>query len=123
MVRGAVTAVKASGRVQGRASLALQFSSIGANGDSYPIAAGISSEAPATKANDAKTIGIPAAGGAILGALLGGKKGAAIGAGVGAGAGTAVVLSTSGAEIRWPAGTSLSVTLDQDVDVHVPIRR
>ena len=60
--------------------------------------------APATKASDAKTIGIPAAGGAVLGAVLGGKKGAAIGAAVGGGAGTAVVLTTAGKEVGLASG-------------------
>jgi len=54
---------------------------------------------------------------------VGGKKGAGIGATVGGGAGTAVVLSTSGPEIRWPVGTALSIALDKAIDVRVPIER
>ena len=42
--------------------------------------------APATKKKDALTIGLPAAGGAVVGALVDGKKGAGIGAAVGGGA-------------------------------------
>ncbi len=79
--------------------------------------------APSTKGDDAKKIGIPAAGGAILGAILGGKKGAGIGAVIGGGAGTAVVLTTSGREVRLPRGTGLMVALDEAIDVRVPIKR
>ena len=53
-----------------------------------------------TKKKDALTIGLPAAGGAVVGALVDGKKGAGIGAAVGGGAGTAVVLSTRGKDVR-----------------------
>lgn len=43
---------------------------------------------------------LPAGAGTVIGAVIGGKKGAAIGTAVGGGAGTAVVLTTSGDEIR-----------------------
>jgi len=125
VVRGEVAAVQAAGKVKGRASLALRFSSVSVAGrdERYPIAARIAMMAPATKGEDAAKIGIPAAGGAIIGGLIGGKKGAAIGTAIGGGAGTAVVLSTPGEEIRLPSGTVLSLPLDQAVDVRVPITR
>ena len=75
----------------------------------------------ATKARDAKTIGIPAAGGAVLGAVLGGKKGAAIGAAVGGGAGTAVVLSTTGRKSAWRAEAAVSVHSGPPFEVKVPV--
>jgi hypothetical protein len=121
-VSGRVEAVEAAGNVKGRASLSLAFTSVAVGGEAYPIDAGFRIVAPATKAEDAKKIGIPAAGGAVLGAILGGGKGAAVGAAVGGGAGTAVVLMTPGDEVRLPVGTTLSVTLDEPVDVKVPIR-
>jgi len=123
VVRGTVAAVESAGKVKGRASLALQFSSISVAGrdERYSIAARIAMMAPATKREDAAKIGIPAAGGAIVGAIIGGKKGAAIGTAVGGGAGAAVVLSTTGEEIRLPRGTELSLPLDRAVDVRVPI--
>ena len=123
VVRGEVAAVQPAGKVKGRASLALRFSSVSVAGrdERYPIAARVDLLAPATKGEDALKVGIPAAGGAIVGGLIGGKKGAAIGTAVGGGAGAAVVLSTSGEEIRLPRGSALSLPLDQAVDVRVPI--
>jgi hypothetical protein len=125
VVRGDVAAVEAAGNVKGRASLALRFTSVSVprGGARYPIAARVDLLAPATKAKDAAKIGIPAAGGAIIGGLIGGKKGAAIGTAVGGGAGAAVVLTTPGQEIRLPAGAPLSLRLDGEVDVRVPINK
>jgi len=59
---------------------------------SYPLSTGMHHTAAATKGDDAKKIGIPAVGGAILGAILGGKKGALIGNGPSAGGAGAVVV-------------------------------
>jgi hypothetical protein len=125
VVRGEVTAAESGGKVSGRASVALRFSTIavpGAN-EPYPIAAHVSWVAPTTKGKDAAKIAVPAAGGAIIGAIIGGKKGAAIGATVGGGAGTAVVLSTRGPQIRLERGTMLSLPLGQTVDIRVPIKK
>ena len=123
LVKGVVSHAQPSGKVSGRATLGLRFTTLTAFGEDYAIAARISAEARATKQRDAQTIGIPAVGGAIVGGWLGGKKGAAIGAIIGGGAGTGVVLTTTGADIRWPRGTSVSLALETDVDVRVPIRR
>ncbi len=73
--------------------------------------------APATKKKDALTIGIPAAGGAVVGALIGGKKGAGIGAAAGGGAGTAAVLTTRGKDVRVGRGAVLSVRLTSPLTV------
>jgi len=125
VVRGEVAAVTSGGKVSGRASVVLRFGSITAAGrdGQYPIAARVSWLAPTTKGKDAAKIAVPAAGGAIIGALIGGGKGAAIGAAIGGGGGTAVVLTTRGPQIRVPAGTALSLPLDQAVDVRVPIKK
>jgi hypothetical protein len=103
----------------------VQFRSISPAGSSetYPLSADLSHTAASTKASDAKKIGIPAAGGAIIGALIGGGKGAAIGAGIGGGAGAAVVLTTSGPEVRYARGTQVSLRLEHDIDVRMPIKR
>jgi hypothetical protein len=121
LVRAEVTEAEESGKVKGRARLTLAFSGIAAHGESYPIDASYAMVAPATKAKDAKTIGIPAAGGAVLGGILGGGKGAAIGAAVGGGAGTAVVLSTSGEEVGLASGSRVTVTLGRTLEVKVPV--
>jgi hypothetical protein len=118
---GIVSAAQRSGKVKGRAHVALRFTRLAARDESYPIAAQISRVAPATKKEDAEKIGIPAAGGAIVGALIDGKKGAAIGAAAGGGAGTAVVLATAGKEVSLPKGSVLSLRLEKAVRVKVPI--
>lgn len=120
-VRAQVSDAESSGKVKGRARLSLLFSGVAAHGASYPFEDSYAMVAPATKARDAKTIGIPAAGGAVLGAVLGGKKGAAIGAAVGGGAGTAVVLTTAGKEVGLASGSRVSLTLDRPLDVKVPV--
>lgn len=123
VVRGDVAAVQPSGKVKGRASLVLRFTSIAVTGreERSAISARTNRLATDTRREDAAKIGIPAAGGAIIGAILGGKKGAAIGTAVGAGGGTAVVLSTAGDEVRLARGSTLTLALEQAVDVRVPI--
>jgi hypothetical protein len=107
--------------VKGRARLALTFTGVTAHGETHSFEEHYTMVAPATKARDAKTIGIPAAGGAVIGAIVGGGKGAAIGAAVGGGAGTGVVLATAGKEVGLANGAKLSITLDRPLEVRVPI--
>lgn len=123
-IAGYVASVRRSGKVKGRASFAVRFSTLTVAGraEPYPIAAQVSRIAPATKKQDAAKIGIPAAGGAVIGGLVGGKKGAAAGAAVGGGAGTAVVLSTRGKEVGLARGSVLALTLQRAVVVRVPVR-
>jgi len=119
---GHVTSVQRSGRVKGRARIAFRFDRLvlAGTGERVNIAtSAVARQAPATKARDARTIGLPAAGGAIVGVLTGGKKGAAIGAAAGGGAGTAVVLSTRGREVRLGRGAVASVRLLRPVVVRV----
>ena len=120
-VSGVVTAQRRSGKVQGRGLVAFRFTTLTLDAEPQRIrTAVISREARGTKAKDARTIGIPAAGGAAVGALIGGKKGAAIGGAAGGGAGTAVVLSTRGEEVRLPAGTNITARLTEPLTVRVP---
>src|SRR5690242_13040762 len=85
---GYVSQATRSGKVKGRARVAVRFTRITPAGhdDRYTIQSrpwvGI---APATKKKDALTIGLPAAGGAAVGGIIGGKKGAGIGALAGGG--------------------------------------
>jgi len=120
--RGFVTSATRSGKVKGRASVGVRFTSITPSSDrerysmtTRPWVA----VAPATKKRDALEIGVPAAGGAAIGALVGGKKGAGIGALVGGGGGTAVVLSTRGKEVRVGRGATLAVRLVEPLTVRV----
>jgi hypothetical protein len=121
-IGGVVTDATRSGKVKGRAHVAVKFESLSpAGGDEhYTIrTSAVGRTAAATKRKDALEIGAPAAGGALIGALVGGKKGALIGAGVGGGAGTAVVMSTRGKEVRIPKGTALTLKLAAPVTVRV----
>jgi len=94
---GVVRSADGSGRVKGRASVTLQFTSLRVGNANYDIATEPRSHmAAATKGEDATKIGIGAGAGAIIGGILGGKDGAAKGAAVGGGAGTGVVLATNG---------------------------
>jgi hypothetical protein len=120
---GVVTSAVRSGKVKGRAHVAVRFTTLSPRGvdERYNIrTAAIGRTAPATKKKDALEIGVPAAGGAIVGSLIGGKKGAAIGAAAGGGGGTAVVLSTRGKEVRMLRGSRLTVRLTEPLTLRVP---
>jgi hypothetical protein len=121
-VTGVVTDAERSGKVKGRAHVAVRFDTVSPRGDDerYRIhASSVGRTAEATKKNDAVKILAPAAGGAIIGRIAGGRKGAAIGAAAGGGAGTAVVMSTRGKEVRLQKGAALTVTLAEPVTVKV----
>lgn len=122
-VRGIVAAVEGSGKVKGRGSITVHFTSVAAAGrdDRYGIDATWAETAEATKSEDATKIGIGAGAGAAIGGLLGGKGGAAKGAAIGGGAGTAVVLATEGKEVERPAGARITARLRKPIDVRVPI--
>ena len=119
---GYVVEATRPGRVKGRGRVAVRFNRIEPARDDRTYAMQTRSwvaVAPATKKKDALTIGIPAAGGALVGALVDGKKGAGIGAAAGGGAGTAVVLTTRGKDVRIGRGAVLSVRLSAPLTVRV----
>lgn len=106
VLHGRVTEADSSGRVKGRARVAVSFDRIVVRGQSHPLEATvISAIAPDSHSRDAKVIGGGAVAGAIIGGLKGGKSGAAKGAVIGAGAGTGAVLVTKGQEVEMPAGS------------------
>jgi hypothetical protein len=121
-VTGHVLGVQRSGRVKGRASLAVRFDAITPAGTDDRLemrTAAITREARSTKKEDAVKIGGGAGAGALIGAIAGGKDGAAKGAAIGGGAGTAVVLGTRGEEVRLGPGDTMSVKLTQPLTVRV----
>jgi len=119
-VTGHVTVARPSAKVKGRGYLALRFTDVRSDADSYRIATRTwGREARGTKKRDAVKIAVPGAVGGVVGAIVGGKKGAAIGAGAGAGVGTAVVLSTAGENVRLPRGSILLVRLTAPLTVRV----
>jgi hypothetical protein len=123
VLRGTVTDVERSGRVQGRAHLSFAFNEVNMNGGRENLKTNpLTFEAEQTKGEDATKVGAGAIGGAILGGILGGKKGAGKGAIAGGAAGTGVVLATRGKEVTVTEGTSVTATLAQPMTVRVRIR-
>jgi hypothetical protein len=121
-VTGTVVAAERSGKVKGRASLAIRFNRVTVANTPYTInTARIARQAEATKGEDATKIGIGAGAGAAIGAIAGGKKGAAIGAGVGGAAGTGAVLATRGKEVAIPSGTTVRTTIQETVRITAPM--
>lgn len=121
-VTGYVSDARRPGRVKGRGRVAVRFTQIEPANESATYRVSTRpwvAIAPATKKKDALTIGVPAAGGAIVGGLVGGKKGAAIGAAAGGGAGTAVVLTTRGKDVRVGRGAILTVRLTEPLTIRV----
>jgi hypothetical protein len=122
LVTGAVVSAERSGKVKGRASIALRFNEVTVMNTPYRIStAQIAREAAATKGKDAKTIGVTTGVGTAIGAIAGGGKGAAIGAGVGGAAGTGAVLATRGKEVTIPAGATLRTEITETVRVIMPM--
>ena len=122
LASGYVVQATRPGKVKGRGRVAVRFNRITPAGSD----AGYSMKtrswaavAPATKKKDALTIGVPAAGGAVVGGLIKGKKGAGIGALAGGGAGTAAVLSTRGKDVRIGRGSTLAVRLTAPLTITV----
>ena len=109
---GAVTDVERSGRVQGRAHLAMRFTEVTFSGERHRLnTQPLSFEAEATKKQDATKVGAGAGIGAVIGGILGGGKGAAQGAAIGGAAGGGAVLATRGKEVELASGTVLTAVL------------
>jgi hypothetical protein len=119
-ISGSVTQVSESGRVKGRASIGFKFDRLSVGSETHRIqTATVTREAAADKKSDVKKGGIGAGLGAVVGGVIGGGKGAAIGA-VAGGAGT--VMATKGDEIELPAGTVVTVHLQEPLTVTVPLK-
>jgi hypothetical protein len=115
-VRGRVTVAVGSGRVKGRARLAVEFQEVVLKGHVRAIAASpIDVTAAAEHGKDAKIAGGAAAGGALIGAIAGGGKGALKGGAIGGAAGGAVVLATKGKEVVFQAGSRRTIKLQSSL--------
>ncbi len=111
-----LTDSKQSGKLTGRAELALQLQSVSINGAMVDInTQTVDKESTSRGEQTAKVAGGGAALGAIIGAVAGGGKGAAIGAGAGAAAGAGVQLATSGQRVKVPSETRITFILDNPV--------
>ena len=115
-----VTAIKeAENKSDTTGTLTLQPTSVSINGQSYPISASIQRvdtrlEGRGTNAGDIAKVGGGAAAGAILGRVIGGStKGAVIGGVIGGAVGTQRAVETKDRDIVLPAGTAVTITLDE----------
>jgi hypothetical protein len=111
-LKGRVVEARPSGRVKGRARLAVVFDRIVVRGEEHPVETiAVVKVAKDSRKRDAAMVGGGAAIGAFLGAVTGGSvgKGAVIGAGAGGGA----VLATKGEEIKVPAGSRWTVQVSR----------
>lgn len=107
---------KESGKLTGRAELALSLQSVRVNGQMIDInSQTVTQESGSQGARTAKVAGGTAAVGAIIGAIAGGGKGAAIGAGAGAAAGAGSGIILGGQKVRVPSETRLTFVLDNPV--------
>jgi hypothetical protein len=127
VIEGTVSSVNASGRVSGRADMALNFESIRLrNGRTYQFAGVIENVRAANvetisvdnegtveeNSQTEKTVqrgAIGAALGAIIGAISGGGRGAAIGAAIGAAGGAGTVIVQGRDQLDLPRGTELTI--------------
>ncbi len=118
-ISGSVLEANRSGRVKGKANVALSFNRVDIRGERNDIRTErITVEAAASTKSDVKKGAVGAGVGAIVGGIAGGGSGAAIGAGVG---GATTVLATRGQEVELAAGASVTAKLSDALKVQVPV--
>jgi hypothetical protein len=116
VLRGRVTEVDRSGRVSGRAHLAVKWDTITVRGVSRRIeTSDVAMTAEANHGRDAKIIGGSTAAGAIIGGIVNGGRGAKKGAIIGVGAGTGAVLINKGSDVEMPSGSRWTVRVKETV--------
>jgi type IV secretion system protein VirB10 len=135
-VQGVVSEAKRSGRVKGRAQLAIRLETLTlGNGKVYKFAPHVSSvdsgdsgqkvvgaentiEQTPSRGQDVERIAILAGSGAGIGGIADRSwKGAGIGAGVGSAVGLATVLLSRGKEVELRQGSTLDVVFDRPVSL------
>jgi hypothetical protein len=109
------------GKIRGASDLVLDLQSVTIGGQTYALeTADVTKSGKSGVGANKRTAtytGGGAAIGAIIGAIAGGGKGAAIGAGAGAGAGALTQILTRGKNIKVPAESVLTFSLDQPLKV------
>jgi len=115
---GHVAKAAESGRLKGRALLALTLDSFELNGRTYKIDTSVDTRASAGhKKRNGVLIGGGTGLGALIGGLAGGGKGALIGAGAGAAAGTGGAAATGKQDVSFPVETLLTFSLREPVTI------
>ncbi len=118
IVNGVVTVAEGSGRVSGRAKMALKLTQVQSGGKAYDIETNtLSMEAEGTTRRDAGRIAGAAALGTVIGAIAGGGSGAAKGAAIGGGIGVGGTVLTKGKEVDLAVETLLSFKLIKPVQI------
>jgi hypothetical protein len=118
LLRGYVSAVTKTTRVERKGELTLAFDRLTIDGRIYDIRATVVERiASSGIKGEAGKIGIGAGVGGIIGGLLGGAKGAIAGILIGGGG---TLAATEGKDVEVPAGTVLRVRLDTPLDVDRP---
>lgn len=106
------------------AVIVVDFESVQVRGESLPIAATVTDvqvESRSELKDEGKKIGIGAAAGAVIGAVVGRDvKWTVIGAAGGAAAGTAIALGTQAEYAVLPAGSEVTLRLDEPLEVRLP---
>jgi len=116
VLKGRVLDAQGSGRVSGRARVAIAFDQIVVRGRTQRLdTTEIEAVATDSHQRDAAIIGGGTAAGAIIGGIAGGGKGAGKGAIIGGLAGAGAVLGTKGKEIELPAGSRWTVRVKDGV--------
>ena len=117
-VEGHVVTVQSAGKFAGQSVLVLQLDRIKVGDKYYNVQTDQYSRKGSSRGkNTAEKVGAGAGIGAIIGAIAGGGKGAAIGAAAGGGLGGGVQAATKGQQIKLPAETVLSFTLQAPLSV------
>jgi hypothetical protein len=115
VMRGVVSSVTKTTRVERKGSLTLAFDQVRMNGRDYPIRGTVSQaiESEGIKGETTK-IGAGAGVGMIIGGILGGVKGALAGILIGGGG---TIAATEGKDVELAAGTVLRVRLDSGLNL------
>lgn len=122
-VRGRLTDVRPP-RGDSPAVIVVAFDSVQVGERTLPMAATVTDvqmESRSEMKDEGKKIGIGAAAGAVIGAVVGKDvKAAIIGAAGGAAVGTAIALGTQSRYAVLPAGSKVTLRLDEPLAVHLP---
>jgi hypothetical protein len=115
VMRGVVSSVTKTTRLERKGSLTLAFDQVRVNGREYPIRATVTQaiESEGVK-GEAGKIGAGAGVGMIIGGILGGVKGALAGILIGGGG---TIAATEGKDVELAAGTVLRVRLDSGLNL------